>query len=77
MPSVAYVTSATPWLANPETLALMPVGDAGVLEVMFGKRRIRRACLGTVLKLPLTQVTLVEGIVIAVIAAIMLARPQT
>ncbi|MDX2198748.1 MAG: cation transporter [Phycisphaerae bacterium] len=73
---VAYVTGALPWLTNTATLGLMLVGAAGVLKALLRKRRIRCACLGTVLKLPLTQVTLAEDIVMAVMAAAMLLLPH-
>lgn len=73
---VAYVTGALPRLTNTVTLVLMLVGAAGVLKALLNRRRIRCACLGTVLKLPLTQVTLVEDIVMAVMAAAMLLLPH-
>lgn len=73
---VAYVTGALPWLTNSVTLVLMLVGAAGVIRALLNKRRIRCACLGTVLKLPLTQVTLAEDIVMAVMAAAMLLLPH-
>lgn len=69
---VAYVTTALPGLTNSVTLVLMVVGAVGVLKALLDKRQIRCACLGTVLKLPLTQVTLAEDIVMAVMAAVML-----
>ncbi|MCC6358970.1 MAG: heavy-metal-associated domain-containing protein [Phycisphaerales bacterium] len=73
---VAYVTGATPWVTNSVTLVLMLVGAVGVLKALLNKRRIRCACLGTVLKLPLTQVTLAEDVVMAVMAAVMLLLPH-
>ncbi len=73
---VAYVTGAIPVLTNSVTLVLMLVGAVGVLKALFNKRRIRCACLGTVLKLPLTQVTLAEDLVMAVMAAVMLVLPH-
>ncbi len=73
---VAYVTGTLPWLTNSVTLVLMLVGAAGVLKALLKKRRIRCACLGTVLKLPLTQVTLAEDIAMAVMATAMLLLPH-
>lgn len=73
----AYVTSVLPWLTNSVTLALMLVGAVGVLRALLNKRRIRCACLGTVLKLPLTQVTLAEDVVMALMAATMLLLPHS
>lgn len=73
---IAYVTNVLPWLTSAVTVALMMVGAAGVLKALLNKRRIRCACLGTVLKLPLTQVTLAEDVVMAVMAALMLILPH-
>jgi len=72
----AYVTSFLPWLTNSVTLTLMLLGAAGVLKALRDKRRIRCACLGTVLKLPLTHVTLVEDLVMAAMAGLMLLLPR-
>lgn len=73
---VAYVTGAIPRLPNSVTLVLMRVGAVGVLKAPLGKRRIRRACLGTVRKLPLTQATLAADVVMAGMAAVMLLTPH-
>lgn len=73
---IAYVTNVLPWLTNAATLALMLIGAAGVLKALLNKRRIRCACLGTVLKLPLTQVTLAEDVVMAAMAALMMLLPH-
>lgn len=73
---VAYVTGAMPRLTNSVTFVLMLVGAAGVLKALLNKRRVRCACLGTVQKLPLTQVTLAEDIMMAVMAAAMLLLPH-
>lgn len=74
--TAAYITSVLPWLTNSITLAVMLVGAVGVLKALLNKRRIRCACLGTVLKLPLTQVTLAEDVVMALMAATMLMLPH-
>lgn len=73
---VAYISRALPAVTNAVTLALMLVGAAGVLKALLDKRRIRCACLGTVLKLPLTQVTLAEDAVMAMMAGAMLLLPH-
>lgn len=72
---IAYVTSWQPFFTNVATLVLMSVGAIGVLNALLKKRRIQCACLGTVLKLPLTQVTLAEDLVMVAMAALMLVFP--
>jgi len=69
---VAYVVNFQPVLTNVVTLVVMLVSSVGVLKAMLDKRAIRCACLGTVLKLPMTKVTLVEDLGMAAMAAAML-----
>ena len=63
---------AFPVATNSVTLVLMLVGGAGVGRALLDKRAIRCACLGTALNLPMTKVTLVEDLTMAVMAAVML-----
>jgi hypothetical protein len=70
---VAYLLRINPVLTNATTLGLMLIGSLGVLKTLLDKRTIRCACLGTVIKLPMTTVTLVEDLGMAVMAAAMLA----
>jgi len=69
---IAYLTALWPAATNVATLVLMLVGAAGVLKALLDKRAIRCACLGTALNLPMTTVTLVEDLTMAVMAALML-----
>ena len=54
------------------TLVLMAVSSIGVIKELRRGSHITCACLGTVIKLPLTQVTLAEDVVMGAMAAIML-----
>lgn len=69
---VAYLLALMPTATNVITLILMLVGAAGVLNALLNKRVIRCACLGTALNLPMTKVTLVEDLTMAVMAGVML-----
>lgn len=69
---VAYLLALMPTATNVITLILMLVGAAGVLNALLNKRAIRCACLGTALNLPMTKVTLVEDLTMAVMAGAML-----
>lgn len=69
---VAYLLNAWPFVTNIVTLVLMLIGSAGVLKALLDKRAIRCACLGTALNLPMTKVTLVEDLTMAVMAAVMI-----
>ncbi len=69
---VSYLMAWSPMMTNIVTLVLMLVGAAGVLKALLDKKAIRCACLGTALNLPMTKVTLVEDLTMAVMAGIML-----
>ncbi|MEX0791615.1 MAG: heavy-metal-associated domain-containing protein [Pirellulaceae bacterium] len=69
---VAYLVNWLPVVTNSVVLVLMLVGAAGVLKALLDKKKIRCACLGTALNLPMTTVTLVEDLTMAAMAAAML-----
>ena len=66
---VAYLLNVAPLVVNGVTLVLMLVGALGVLLALRDKKQIRCACLGSVLNLPMTTVTLVEDLAMAAMAA--------
>lgn len=74
---VLYLLDAIPVATNVVTLGLMLIGSVGVLKALLEKRKIRCACLGTALNLPMTKVTLVEDLTMAAMAASMLALYAT
>jgi copper chaperone CopZ len=69
---IAYVVNFNPLATNLATLVVMLVGAAGVFKTLLKKQAIRCACLGTVLNLPMTKVTLVEDLGMAAMSAAML-----
>jgi hypothetical protein len=69
----AYLTGAWPVLTNAVTLVVMGVGTVGVVKSLLARRKIRCACLGAVFNLPMSFVTLVEDLLMAAMAAVMLA----
>lgn len=56
------------------TFVLMTVGAIGVVQELRRGSHITCACLGTVIKLPLTHVTLVEDVAMGAMAAYMLSE---
>jgi hypothetical protein len=68
----AYALNVRPAVVNTVTLGLMLFGAFGVLSALRGGRRIRCACLGTVLNLPMTTVTALEDLGMAAMAGAML-----
>ncbi len=55
------------------SIVLMTFGSLGVIQALRAKRAIRCACLGTVLNLPMSTITLVEDVGMVVMSVIMLA----
>jgi copper chaperone CopZ len=69
---VMYLMAWVPVVTNIITLILMLIGAIGVLKALLDKRAIRCACLGTALNLPMTKVTLVEDLTMALMATVMI-----
>lgn len=54
------------------TMILLSITSVGVIQSLINKRQIECACLGTVLKLPMTEATLIENSVMIVMSVSML-----
>ena len=54
------------------TLVLLVTTTIGVSKVLLQKQSIQCACLGTVLKLPMTEATLIENSIMIVMAIVMI-----
>lgn len=59
-------------LALVATLVMLGFTTVGVLRVLLSKRQIQCACLGTALKLPMTEATFIENAIMMVMAVLML-----
>lgn len=73
---LAYLANAQPMLVNAVTAVVMAVSLAGVLRAVFSKRAIRCACLGTVFKLPMSTVTIIEDGLMLAMAVLALVLPH-
>ena len=69
---LAYLFRIAPNATNVATLVLMGFSSLGVISALMNRRRIVCACLGTVLKLPMSTLTLVEDLGMVAMAAAML-----
>ena len=54
------------------TLVVLGITTIGVTKTLIDKKSIRCACLGTALKLPMTEATLIENSIMIAMAALML-----
>jgi len=69
---IAFLTGFQPLLTNWVTLAVMGVSTIGVIQSLLKKTSFQCACLGTVIKLPLSKVTLFEDLLMVCMSAIMI-----
>lgn len=56
------------------TIVILGITTIGVIRTLVDKKSIRCACLGTALKLPMTEATLIENAVMILMAIIMLTK---
>lgn len=68
----AYLTLWQPLIVYAFTVILMGFSSLGVIHALAKKQKIQCACLGTILNLPMTAITLVEDLAMVLMAAIML-----
>ncbi len=73
---LAYIANAAPMLVNGITLVVMTVSLAGVLRAVLSKRAIHCACLGTVFRLPMSAVIIIEDGLMLAMAALALVLPH-
>jgi len=69
---VAFITGFNPVLTNAATVVVMGIGSVGVVQSLLKKSPFQCACLGTVIKLPLSKVTLAEDALMVAMSAAML-----
>lgn len=69
---VAYLTRFNPTITNITTLIVLGLASIGVIQNVVKKSNIQCSCLGTAIKVPLTKITLVENLVMATMALLML-----
>tara|TARA_R110002074_G_scaffold62680_2_gene150566 strand:- start:155895 stop:156188 length:294 start_codon:yes stop_codon:yes gene_type:complete len=54
------------------TLVILGITTIGVTRTLLNKKAIQCACLGTALKLPMTEATFIENAIMIVMAVLML-----
>lgn len=67
-----YLSGYSPLITNIATFLLMSVSAVGVIKSVMGGMKIKCACLGTVLDVPLSTVSIVENVGMGIMAAIMI-----
>jgi copper chaperone CopZ len=69
---IAYLANYNAVLTNWATVIIMGFSAVGVIRAVMRKTQIQCACLGTVFKLPMSTVTIVEDVGMVLMAAVML-----
>jgi copper chaperone CopZ len=69
---LGYVLNWQPRLVNGITLVVMLFSSIGVIRAVSNKQKIQCACLGSVFNLPMSTVTIVEDLTMALMAGISL-----
>lgn len=69
---IAYLTAFEPQFTNIATIAVMGFSSIGVIRSVLNKQTIQCACLGTVFNLPMSSVTIIEDLLMVVMAVVML-----
>ena len=69
---VAYLAHFNPLLTHWATIIVMGFSAIGVVRAVVSKTQIKCACLGTVFKLPMSTVTIVEDVGMVAMAVAML-----
>lgn len=70
---LAYLSNFNPLLTYWITIAVMGFSAIGVVKAVANNTQIQCACLGTVFKLPMSTVTIVEDVGMVLMAVLMLA----
>ena len=70
---IAYLAHFNPLLTHWVTIVVMGFSAIGVIKAVASKTQIQCACLGTVFKLPMSTVTIVEDVGMVLMAGIMLS----
>lgn len=69
---ILYLGMWFPAMTSLLTMIIMGFSSLGVINSLLKRQKIRCACLGTLLKVPLSTVTLVEDIMMVILAAVAL-----
>ena len=56
------------------TLIILGITTIGVVKTLLNKKSIQCACLGTALKLPMTEATFIENSIMIIMASMMLIK---
>ena len=69
---IAYVLAPLSPITNAATFIVMAVSSIGVVQQVLKNSPFQCACLGTIFKLPLSRITLIEDLLMVAMSGLML-----
>lgn len=69
---ILYLTDSIPFIRDLVTVIVMAISSIGVARELKRRQGIHCACLGNIIKLPLSTVSLVENLAMGVMALVLL-----
>jgi cation transport ATPase len=69
---ILYLTQLFPTATQLATIIIMGFSSLGVINSLLKKQKFQCACLGTVLKVPLSSITLIEDLTMVILAGVAL-----
>lgn len=69
---ILYLTNALPTFTQIATIIIMGFSSLGVINSLLKKEKFQCACLGTLLKIPLSTITLLEDLAMVLLALLSL-----
>ncbi len=67
---ILYMTQVMPYYTQLATVILMGFSSLGVINSLLKKQKFQCACLGTILNVPLSSITLIEDLSMVVLAGL-------
>lgn len=74
---LAFLTGFQPLGTNIATFLVMGISSIGVIQSLIKKTSFQCACLGTIIKLPLSKVTLFEDLLMVTMSVFMIIKMTT
>jgi len=65
---ISYVLNFAPLNTNITTAVIMGISSVGVIESVVNKKKIQCACLGAVFNLPMSTITIIEDLLMVIMA---------
>lgn len=69
---IAYLMHLDPMYTGIATIVVMGISSIGVIQSVLNKQKIKCACLGAVFNLPMSTVTIIEDLVMVLMAIMLL-----